>query len=139
MHFIKVRIEIAISWLIYFFEHEIVKRAFFFCTFFFPNTCYVGERIVIMKKFEFEILTYKVSWIHFGYFYGDVICMCMWINTIASKWCIRPSSNSVRILQVIGRWTLLIFVSVEGIVFLQEYTKEFLYITAHSVKFFKEF
>ena len=51
---------------------------------------------------DFDTFTrFEVSGIRFCYFRGD-ICMyvCMWVNTTASKGCIRLSSNLVCILLV---------------------------------------
>ena len=65
------------------------------------------------------------------------VCVCMGVNTIASKRCIRLSSNLVCMLQVAVGRTLLISVNIGCIVFLQEYKKEFWYITAYGVNSFK--
>ena len=71
------------------------------------------------------------------------VCVCMWLcmceNTIASKRCIWLNSDLVCILQVTVGRNLLISVNIGWIVFLQEYKKEFLYVKAYGVKFFKVF
>ena len=103
------------------------------------------ESIVIVKKFDFEILTYLyvLRSIEFIYAIFRVmsacmfVCMFMWVNTIASKQCIRLSLNLVYLLQVIVRRILLILVYVTFIAFLQEYIKEFLHNTAYGGKFLK--
>ena len=94
------------------------------------------ESIVIVKKFDFEILTYlyvlrspEFMYTIFAVMYVCVY-VCMWVNPIASERCVWLSSNSVCMLQVTVGRTLLIFVNIGWIVFLQEYKKEFLYITA---------
>ena len=63
--------------------------------------------------------------------------MCVRVNTLASKRWIRLSSNLVCELQVTVGRTLLILVNVGYMEILQEYKKEFLYIVAYGVKFFK--
>ena len=115
-------------------------------SFYFPNIYYV-RKYWIVKKFNFEILMYfcflrSLEFIYaiFGMMYACMcVCVCMWVNTISSKWCIQFTSNLVRILQVTVGRTLLILVNIGWIVFLQEYKKEFLYITAYGAKFFKVF
>ena len=89
---------------------------FFF--FLFPSIYYVRECIVIVKKLDFQILTYlyvfrypEFIYVIFTVMYACV-CVCMWVNTIASKWPIRFSSNLVCILQLIIAQTLLILVNV---------------------------
>ena len=77
------------------------------------------ESIVIVKKFDFEILTYfcilRSAELFLCYFCGDVrmhvcmcvcMCVCMIVNMIASKRYIRLSLNSVCILQVTIERTL---------------------------------
>ena len=79
------------------------------------------------RLWDFYIFTrFEVSWIHLCYFYGDV-CMhvCIWVNTITSKRCIRLSSNLVWKLQVAIWRTLLILVSVGCIVFYRSTKKIF--------------
>ena len=100
----------------------------------FPNIL-CNESIIVVKKFDFEILTYLYvlrtpKFIYAIFRVMNVcmcvslcvcMCVCMWVNMIASKRYIRLSSNFVCILQVtIGR-TLLILVNIGWIVFLQEY------------------
>ena len=104
------------------------------------------ESIAIMKKFDFEILTYShdfrspkfINAIFWWCIRVCVyVCVCVWMNSIASKWCIRLSLNLVCILPVTVGRTLLVLVNFRWKVFLQEYKKKFLYIKAYGVKFFE--
>ena len=97
------------------------------------------ESIVILKKFDFEILThlYVLRSLEFICAIFMVMYVRVCLNTIASKWFIPLSSNLIRILQVTVGRTLLILVNVGCIVFLQKHKKEFLCITSYGVKFFK--
>ena len=47
-----------------------------------------------IRLWDFYIfIRFEVSGIHLCYFYSDVcMCVCMWVNTIASKRCIQLSS-----------------------------------------------
>ena len=116
-------------------------------SFYFPSIFYVRKGIILMKKLVFKILTHsyvlrvpEFIYAIFAVMYACMcICMfvCMCLNTIASKRCIRLSSNLVCILQITVRRTLLILVNIGWIVFLQEYKKEFLYIMTYGIKLFK--
>ena len=89
------------------------------------------ESIVGLKRFDFEIFTYLYVLKSPEYIYAIFevmyvcVCMCvclcayvcMWINTIASKRCIRLSSNLLHMLQVAVGRTLLILVNIGYIVF----------------------
>ena len=81
----------------------------------FTNIYYIRKCIVIMKIFDFEILTYlyilrspEFIYAIFGVMYVCMwvsLCVCVWVNTIESKRYIRLSSNLVCILQVtVGRF-----------------------------------
>ena len=65
------------------------------------------------------------------------VYVCMRVNKIASKRCIRLSSNLVGTLKVTIGQTMLILVNIGGIIFLQEYKNEFSYITAYGAKLLK--
>ena len=67
-----------------------------------------------MKKFDFEISTYlyvlrspEFIYAIFRMFYPCIcvvcmcFCVCIWVNAIASKWCIRLSLDLVCILLII--------------------------------------
>ena len=109
------------------------------------------ESIVIVKVFDFEILTYSYALRPLVFIYAIFmvmyvsmyVCMhmyvCMRVNTIVSKRCIQLSSNLVCTLRVTVERTLLILLKIGCIVFLQEYKKDFLYITVYVVKFLKVF
>ena len=58
------------------------------------------------------------------------VCICMWVNTIASKWCIRLSSISVciRILQVTVGQTLLVLVDVRQFFFKKTEVQKIIHI-----------
>ena len=83
-------------------------------------------------------MRFEVFRTHLCYVCGDAY-VCARESMIAFKRCIGLSSNLLCILQVTVGRTLLILVNIGRIVFLQEYKKEFLYITAYGVKFFKLF
>ena len=85
------------------------------------------KRIVIAKKFEFEILTYLCVFMSPEIIYATFtmlyVCVCMWVNTIEFKRCLWLSSSLVCILQIIVGRTLLILVNVESIDFFYKSTK----------------
>ena len=105
------------------------------------------ESIVVVKKIDFQISTYLYVLRSSEFIYAIFmvicmyvcVCLCVWGSMIASNQCIQLSSNLVCILQVTVGRILFILVNIGWIVFLQEYKKEFLYITAYGAKFFKVF
>ena len=69
------------------------------------------ESIVKVKNFDFEIFIYLYVWGLLNSFMLFLmwcmgICVCMWVNTIVSKRCIRLRSNLVCILRVTVEQTL---------------------------------
>ena len=100
----------------------------YFNTFLLSEHMLCKESIVIVKKLDFEVLTYlyvfrspEFLYTIFKMMYVCLyvyVCVCscvyvrMWVNTIASKRCTRLSSNLVCILQVAVRRTPLIFVNI---------------------------
>ena len=104
--------------------------------FYFPNTYYVRK---VLQSTNYSTLRFWYIDIFWGLLNSFMLflwwCMCMyvrvcvrvctyaciWVNRIASKRCIRLSSNLVCILQVnVGR-TLLILMNIGCIVFLEEF------------------
>ena len=75
---------------------------FYFTLFLLSEHVLCKESIVIEKKFDFEILTYLYVFRSPEFLCAifTVMYTCMCVNTMASKRCIRLSSNLVCMLQV---------------------------------------
>ena len=87
-----------------------------------------NERIVIVKKFDFQIFPYlkvlRSPEFIYAIFTVMYMCMCIWVNMIVSKWCICLNKNFACLLQfTVGR-TLLILINVGCIAFFSSNTKE---------------
>ena len=114
--------------------------------FYFPNIYYVKKVLQSWKNLTLRIwLTNTFRGLLDSFMLFLWLCaVCVRVNTIASKRCIRLRSNLGWVLLVTIEQTLLILMTVGCIVFFfffffQEYKEEFLYITTYGFNFFKGF